>query len=221
MPRRILAGFHGSDKTIHYLAYLVLVFLLWFAVSPNQKVHWRRPAVWLVLITIVWYGAVDEWLQGYVNRNPDVGDFLANLAGGLTGLIVLTIVPFWPASLALTGAAIFVLRNIVQANFFDLLPVASGAASLVIYGLFSGLWIRNMTGLVPVRAPQAAWLIGALAVPIGLLLGVEMFAGVAGRGVRMWIVAVCIGGIITVVGAVCAFSLIVRGRAGIPDHREL
>ena len=30
------------------------------------------------MITV--YGAVDEWLQGYVRRQPDIMDFVADLA---------------------------------------------------------------------------------------------------------------------------------------------
>ncbi len=201
-----------SDKIIHYLAYLVLAFLLWFAISPGQKVRWRKAPVWGVLVTIALYGAIDEWLQGYVNRNPDVGDFLANLAGGITSLIVLTMIPFWPASLALTGAAIFVTRNILQANWFDLLPVTCGAGSFVAYGFFSLLWIRNIADLVPVKAPQLRWVVGAAVLPAGLLLGVEMFAAMAGRGFRLWVFAVSAGGIMAIVGSFYLYSLFCQNR---------
>ena len=54
-----------SDKSLHFLAYLVLVFLLWFAISPNKKVNWRKAAVWWILFVVVLYGVVDELLQGY------------------------------------------------------------------------------------------------------------------------------------------------------------
>jgi len=83
-----------SDKFLHYLGYLVLVFLLWFVISPGRKVNWRRASVWLVLLVVVWYGAIDEWLQGYVGRCPDIMDFLADLSGALTGLILLSIFRF-------------------------------------------------------------------------------------------------------------------------------
>lgn len=77
-----------SDKSLHFLVYLVLVFLLWFAISPNKKVNWRKAAVWWVLFVVVWYGVVDEWLQSYVGRTCDIMDFFADLAGTLAGLIL-------------------------------------------------------------------------------------------------------------------------------------
>jgi hypothetical protein len=210
-----------SDKIIHYLAYLVLAFLLWFAVNPGQKVRWRKAPVWGVLITIAFYGAIDEWLQGYVHRNPDIGDFLANLAGGLTSLAVLTVIPFWPASLALTGAAIFVTRNILQANWFDLLPVTCGVGSFVAYGFFSLLWIRNMSDLILVKAPQVRWVVGTIALPVGLLLGVEIFSAMAGRGFRLWVFAVSAGGIMATVGAFYLFSLFRQNRRAKLPAREV
>src|SRR4030042_647093 len=63
-----------SDKSLHFLVYLVLVFLLWFTISPDKKVNWRKAAAWWVLFVVVWYGVVDEVLQGYVGRSCDIID---------------------------------------------------------------------------------------------------------------------------------------------------
>ena len=190
---------HISDKILHYIAYLVLVFLLWFAISPYKKVRWRRAAVWWVLFVIAWYGVVDEWLQGYVGRNPDVVDFLANLTGAITSLIVLSIFPFWPASLVLTGIVIFVLTNFMQANLADRLPVTNAAFYLCAYALFSLLWTRCLHHLLPIKAPQTKWLAAALAVPTGFLLVVELFSAVAGNGFRLRCVIISAAGIAAVV----------------------
>ena len=80
----------ASDKVMHFVAYFFLSFLLWFAANPNKKVHWRKPSVWLILFVVVWYGVIDEWLQMYVGRNTDVRDFFADLAGAITGLMILS-----------------------------------------------------------------------------------------------------------------------------------
>ena len=188
-----------SDKGIHFLAYLILVFLLWFAISPSRKVEWRRATVWWILFVVVWYGVFDEWLQGYVGRNPDVMDFFADLAGALIGLIALTIFPFWSASVAITGAVIFVLTNFMGANLADLLPVTNAAFRLFAYAFFSLLWTRYMYHCLPIESSQTKWLIGALAVPTGLLLAAELFSAVAGNGFRLWCVMFSAGGIAAVV----------------------
>lgn len=80
-----------SDKGLHFLAYLILFFLLWFAFSGDTKVNWRRGTVWWVLLIVVMYAIFDEWLQIYVaGRSCDVKDFLADMAGALAGLIFIS-----------------------------------------------------------------------------------------------------------------------------------
>ena len=130
---------------------------------------------------VVWYGAVDEWLQGYVGRNCDVMDFFADLAGALTGLILLSIFLFWPASLLVTSAVIFILTNLIQAAPTDQLRVINTAFHLFAYAFFTLLWIQYMNRLLPIKPPQPKWLIGALTPPTAFLLATESFSAITGR----------------------------------------
>lgn len=210
VPRMIFKNIQASDKTLHYLGYLILAFLLWFAIGPGKKVNWCRAAGWWALFVMVVYGAVDEWLQGFVGRDPDAMDFLANLAGSLTGLILLSIFPFWPTSLALTGAAIFVLTNLMQTNLADQLPEINTAFYLCAYALFSLLWIKYARQLFSIKAPQPKWLIGALAVPIGFLLGVELFCVIANDGFKLQNVFISLIGIAAVVFIIFLIALLTQ-----------
>ena len=63
-----------SDKTMHVLAYFALTFLVWFAVSPYHKARPSKLKPWLVLIGILCYGIIDEYLQGRVGRSMDYVD---------------------------------------------------------------------------------------------------------------------------------------------------
>ncbi|UCC21823.1 MAG: VanZ family protein [Planctomycetota bacterium] len=212
-------GAHVSDKTLHYIAYFVLVFLLWFALGPGSKVKWRRPAVWCVLFVVVCYGVLDEWLQGYVGRDADVVDFFADLAGALTGLILLTIFSFWPAALAGAAATIFVLANFMRGGLADVMPLTSMMFLLFAYGLFSLLWTGYMPGLLPLKAPEPRWLIGALSLPLGLLLVVELFSALVGNDFRLSHVAVSVAGIAVVIMALYLVALFRRGSAeGLPPY---
>jgi len=169
-----------SDKVVHFVAYLFLSFLLWLAVNPDKKVHWRKPAVWVILFAVVWYGVIDEWLQMYVGRDADVHDFFADLAGAVTGLLILTFVNFWPASLVIAGGGIFAMTNFLRAHpmveklRIDLLLCACA------YVLFTLLWLRFIHNFLPVKAPQGKWLFGAIALPIGLIGAFELFCIIAG-----------------------------------------
>ncbi|HIJ52201.1 MAG TPA: VanZ family protein [Planctomycetes bacterium] len=189
-----------SDKIIHFIAYLTLVFLLWFAISPDRKVSWRRAAVWWVLLVTVWYGVVDEVLQSFVaGRSCDVRDFFADLAGVTTGLILFAFFSFWPAFLVVTGITIFALSNLTRVNLADLLPVTNMAFHLFAYPFFAMLWIQNMHLFLPLKASKPKWLIAASALPIGLLVAVELYSVISGKDFRLQDVIIAAVGIAAVV----------------------
>ncbi len=188
-----------SDKGLHFLAYLILVFLLWFAVSPDQKVVWRKAVLWWVFIVVTGYGVVDELLQGVTGRNCDVMDIVANIAGTFTGLILLSFFTFWPAALLVTGAVIFGITNITRANLAELVPVTNAMFHLFAYPIFSMLWICYMHLYLSIKPPKSKWLMAALAVPIGLLLTVKLFSVILGKGFGLREVIISVVGIAAVV----------------------
>lgn len=179
---RLIRQMQVSDKTLHWLAYFVLAFLLWFAISPHRKVNWRKATVWWVLFVVVWYGVFDEWLQGYVGRNTDIMDFFADLAGTLTCLIMLSIFSFWRAALILTGTFIFAAANLTRVSIAEILPTISVAFNLFSYSFFSILWVEYIRRFIRVCAPEVKWLKIALVLPAAFLLTVRLFSVILGRG---------------------------------------
>lgn len=196
-----------SDKALHFIAYLFLVFLLWFAINPNRKVSWRRPAVWWILFAVVWYGVADEWLQMYVGRCADIQDFFADLAGAVTGLILLTIFHFWPGCLVLTGFGIFVMTNFLRAHPTVQSQIIEVGFYFFSYCFFSLLWMRYIHHFLSVRPPQLKWLIGSLAAPAGLLLGLEGFCLIAGHGPNLQAVGAPAAGILASTVSVFLYGL--------------
>jgi VanZ family protein len=197
-----------SDKSLHFLAYLILAFLLWFAISPDKKVNWRWPAVWRVLFVIVVYALVDEWLQGYVRgRSRDAMDIVANLAGTLTGLILFSVLTFWPAALLVMGATIFGLTNITQPNLADLLPIANAMFHLFAYPTFALLWVQYVQLFLSLRPPKPKWLITALAAPIGLLLAIKLFSVILGKDFALPDIIISVAGIVVVVATIYMAAL--------------
>ncbi len=212
IPRWVApVGFSISDKTLHCFGYFILVFLLWMAVGQGRKVNWRKAGVWWVLFAVVWYGAIDEWLQGYVGRDCDVSDFFADLTGTVFGLILLSIFPFWPAALVLSGSTIFFLTNFIQANANDVLFTTSILFRLFCYALFTLSWIRYLRRLVPLEPPEFRWLIGVTALPVAFLILVEVFSVVAGNDPHLAGIAVSIVTIAIVIGVNYFVALIRRG----------
>ena len=90
-----IAGRSGmSDKTMHSTAYFALTFLLWCAVSPYRRVRWNDRKVWLVAAAVAVYGAMDEYLQGFVGRSVEMQDFIANMCGMALAVGVLGVFEF-------------------------------------------------------------------------------------------------------------------------------
>ena len=80
----------ASDKLMHFMAYLVLSFLLGttlYLAVPGQ----RRRMPLLVLLAGAAYGAFDELTQPLSGRACELGDWLADLAGVATVALVLFI----------------------------------------------------------------------------------------------------------------------------------
>ena len=170
-----------SDKSLHFLAYLILVFLLWFAFCPDTRVNPRNKAFWWVIIIMISYSAADEVLQSYVGRMCDLKDFLANLAGISTAMLLMSLCTFWPSLLVVTATAIFLLVNLANTNIADLMLLVSVAFYVVSYAVFTIFWIaylkqRNTTKLSKLRY------FGFVAiVPFALLTVVEASSVMLGK----------------------------------------
>lgn len=193
-----------SDKSLHFLAYLMLVFLLWFAVSGIRKVNWRRSGPWLVLLALVVYGIIDELLQGFVpGRSPDVMDFIADMTGMLAGMVLFTVLSFWPAGLLVVAAVIFGVANVSRINLAVVLPVTYAIFHLFAYAVFTAMWIycMELNTSVSIKTAGIKWLMLVLTAPVGLLLVVKLTAIFFGKDFTMVDTIVSIGAILSVITA--------------------
>jgi len=189
-----------SDKSLHFLAYLILTFLIWSTVGGNRKVKWRRAAPWLVLFAIVVYGILDELLQTYVaGRSCDIRDFFMDLAGALAGLILSSFLTFWPAGLLVAATFIFGITNVTRANLADLLPVTNAVFHLIAYAVLTVLWIQCMHLFLAAKAPKAKWFMLAIAGPTGFLIIVKLFSAIAGKDFALSEIIISFGAIAAVV----------------------
>ncbi len=196
-----------SDKGLHFLAYLILAFFLWFAINNDKKVNWCKPGAWIILCLIAAYGVVDEISQPYVGRTCDATDLIANLAGSLTGLILFTIFTFWPAALIVTGVAIFGLTNIARANLTELLPVMYPVFHIFAYGFFTIIWVQVLRVYRPAKAARVGWLVNALAVPVASMLIIKFISHFLGSAIEPRQIFISAGSIVFVVVVIYLFSI--------------
>jgi VanZ family protein len=172
-----------SDKTMHVLAYLALVFVWWFSISPYMKVNWQKAKVWATLGVMVWYSAFDEWLQGRIGRSADVADFFADLGGVLIGLVILSIFDFWPSCLIISGIFIFSVTNLSSIDLLAELPWLNISFHFFGYAGFALIWIQYMQRYI--RLAGAKWIAAALGAPAALLAGVKVCSIGLGKNVSV------------------------------------
>ena len=205
---------HVSDKYLHFFAYLVLVFLLWFTISPDKKANWRKAAPWWVLLVMIGYGIADEVTQGYVGRSCDIRDFGADLASALTGLILFSFFSFWPAALLVAGATIFGITNVSGTNLATVLPATNTLLHLFGYAIFTLLWLQVIHLHLAQKPPKPHWLVISLAPPLTFLLAVKLSSAILGRGFRAMDVILAVGGIVAAVATIYLTTLFRRRAAG-------
>lgn len=203
---------HVSDKSLHFIAYLILAFLIWFSLNPDAKISWGKTVVWLVLLMIAGYAAIDELLQDYVGRSCDVMDFFADLAGGITGLIIFTFLPFWPAFLFVTAIIIFLLTTVARTNLNTILPITNILFHLFAYGIFTMLWLRYLHQILQIKAPKLKWLIMALVLPTTFMLAAKLCSVILGRSFGMIDIIISETAIATVVAVYYLASLLFRPK---------
>jgi len=160
-----------SDKAIHFVAYLILSFLSWFSLSSDKAVNWRKASAWLVLGVLAGYGVLDEILQGFVGRSCDIQDFYADMAGSIAGLLLFTVLNYWPALLTVTAISIFGITNLARANIAELMPVANTLFHIISYAFFTLVWILNLRSFRRLKSIGLRWFVVSVMVPI-LLLGI-------------------------------------------------
>jgi hypothetical protein len=199
-----------SDKALHFLIYLILVFLFWFAINPSKKVNWRKASVWWVFLITAVYAIIDELLQGYVGRSCDAMDFSADLVGAFTGLILFSFFTFLPAFLIVIAVSIFLLTNLAKANLAELVPVTNLAFHLFAYAFFSLVWIQIMSERIHLKSHRVKWLTVALALPTALLLTVKLSSIILGRNVGLLDILISIASIASVVATIFLTALFRR-----------
>ncbi len=196
-----------SDKIPHFLCYLILIFLLWYATGHENKVNWRKASVWWVFLAVVGYAIVDEWLQDYVGRNADIQDIYANLSGMVAGVIVVSIFTFWPALLIIIATTIFLLTNLAKVNPAELIPVTNAAFHLFSYMVFTLVWIKSMYRFRSANIAEPRWLTGALALPIVFLLSVKLSSVILDRNFDTREMMLCLAAILATVAAIFLIAL--------------
>ena len=200
----VVRGSGISDKAMHIAAYLVLAALCWLVFSPYEKVRLLKPKLWLVIGLMICYGAVDEWLQSFVNRNPSIIDFGANMLGAVIGLAVLAIFSFWPALLVISAMLIFAVTNLSRAEIIFSNLTINYMFEFLAYGIFTLIWIQFADRKRKLKCSSSKKMMIDLSVPIVLLAIVKLCSIPFDKKIWLLDITLSLAGI---VGAVAAAYL--------------
>jgi hypothetical protein len=199
-----------SDKWLHFLAYLNLVFLVWFSIYPDDKVRWRNKASWLVFLAVVIYGGIDELTQPYFGRTKDLMDFLANVKGTATGLVIFAFLTFWPALLAVWALSIFGVATLISADLSKVAPILDTVYHILAYAGFTLIWAQLINLYL---SPQT--IIRRLLLTISLPLGLMFFVKASSMFLSRYFTTAEIlfsGGAIIATGIVTCLFARIRGQ---------
>jgi hypothetical protein len=128
-----------SDKTIHYLGYLLLTYLWWFSWSPRPG---RKLQFGLItLIILAFYAAIDEYLQAFVRRSPDIHDFIADMSGVLTVLSLVFFLGFRTVSVIVLSLIIVVLTSLSKYDPLGMFPAIDIGFYFFVYFLIAWLCV--------------------------------------------------------------------------------
>lgn len=145
-----------NDKTMHFVAYMLFAFLLWFAVGFDEKVNWRKFKPWLILVIVLLYGVVDEVLQRFVGRGMDGFDFAANAGGVTVAMLTVTLLSGRRAIIVPAMVCPVLIPGLVRAGIITRGTIYEFAVyfiCFVVVSLILGLTLKNkFVGLLAAAA---------------------------------------------------------------------
>ena len=145
-----------SDKTMHVVAYMLFGFLLWFAVSFDEKANWRKLKPWLILAIVLIYGAVDEVLQRFVGRSMDALDFASDAGGVAAAMLTVTLLPGRRAAMIPAVICPVLIPGLVRSGFIAQGTIFEFAAYFVCFAAVSLIWASTLKTKFIALLPAAA-----------------------------------------------------------------
>jgi hypothetical protein len=194
-----------SDKWLHFLAYLNLIFLLWFSVFADKKANWRKLGVWLIFLGAVIIGAVDELSQPYTGRTCDILDFVADTKGIFAGLVILSFLTFWPSLLAVWAISIFGVATLISADLSKVAPILDAVYHVFAYVGFTLIWAQLINLYFSPKTIISRLLL-IISLPVSLMLFVKCSSMLLGRYFTPSEMLLSGGAILAAATATCLFA---------------
>ena len=86
-PPEIPVGIHFADKIAHFIAYIVLSFLVFASISQGRRSGTALVMVLIVTALCIVFGGLIEILQTFTGRQPEFLDLTADFIGAVCGAL--------------------------------------------------------------------------------------------------------------------------------------
>ncbi|MDD5134286.1 MAG: VanZ family protein [Phycisphaerae bacterium] len=165
-----------SDKAMHFVAYMVLAFLMWFGTSFEKKADWRTLRPWLLTTIILVYGIADEFLQQFVNRSATLEDFTADVLGAAAAMFFVTVLPSRHAVMIPVTVCPVFIPSLVMSNLIPQNSIFEAGAYLAGFAAVTIIWIIYLSAVWGLKLKQVRLLPIFLLPPMGSILIVKLNA---------------------------------------------
>lgn len=159
-----------SDKTMHFVAYMMLALLLWFGTSFEKKADWKKLRPWLLSAVVLLYGLVDELLQHFMNRSVDPRDFAADALGLAAAMAIVTVMTSWHAVMILVTACPLFLPGIVRSQLIIQGSILEIGVYFAGFACITLAWIEHLSSVVGLNFRRLKYLPVFFAPPAGTVI---------------------------------------------------
>ncbi len=226
IPRLPQINIAGRDKTMHFTAYMGLTILFWLACWGKQRPHWLKRGIYVTVLLVACYAALDEITQEYLiqGRTGDPYDWLADMSGCITGLLLLYLLRSWRRWLIVYWGALFFITHFPGQPFFRYLPPEirqfHALGVMLSYLVLTFLWWRSLSKKPYFTASLKIFLLSVIILPAYVLVDV-LVAHLMHRGIDRTNVYGAIMGI--GLGLLCSVTLSLHNvhNQYISDKREI
>ena len=165
-----------SDKTMHFVAYMTLAFLLWFSTSFEKKADWKKLRPWLLSAIVLLYGLVDELSQYFTRRSADPRDFAANALGIAIAMAMVTVIPACHSAMILITVCPFFLPALVRSQLIPQGSILEVGVYLAGFACVTIAWIKYLSSVVGLNFRQFKYLPVFFAPPAGTVITLILYA---------------------------------------------
>lgn len=170
-----------SDKTMHFVAYMILALLLWLATSFEKKADWKKLRPWLLSGIVLLYSAADELLQHFMKRSTDIKDLAANILGCAAAMGTVTFVP--PRHAAMILATIFplFLPAIVRSHLIVSGSILEAAVYIASFASITAAWIKYLSSAFGLNLRKNDLMPIFFAPPAGTVVIVKLYSSLTDK----------------------------------------